>query len=68
MASGQHKTKFRVDHLGKHAAGPHPQIGRFDLKNYLNEAEITNLNEIVTMCLDHAERRARRGSILDMQD
>ena len=30
-------------------------------KNYLNETEMRNLNEIVTMYLDYAERQARRG-------
>ena len=34
----------------------------------LNEAEITNLNEIVTMYLDYAERQTRRGNIMYMQD
>ena len=28
-------------------------------KNYLNETEMRNLNEIVTMYLDYAERQAR---------
>ena len=37
-------------------------------KNYLNEAEMINLNEIVTMYLDYAERQARRGNIRYMQD
>ena len=37
-------------------------------KNYLNEAEMINLNEIVTMYLDYAERQARRGNIMYMQD
>lgn len=37
-------------------------------KNYLNEAEISNLNEIVTMYLDYAERQARRGNIMYMKD
>ena len=30
-------------------------------KNYLNETEMRNLNEIVTMYLDYAELQARRG-------
>ena len=29
---------------------------------------MTNLNEIVTMYLDYAERQARRGNIMYMQD
>ena len=37
-------------------------------KNYLNETEISNLNEIVTMYLDYAERQARRGNIMYMRD
>lgn len=37
-------------------------------KNYLNKQEITNLNEIVTMYLDYAERQARRGIIMYMVD
>ena len=37
-------------------------------KNYLNEEEIINLNEIVTMYLDYAERQARRGNIMYMKD
>ncbi len=37
-------------------------------KNYLDETEMGNLNEIVTMYLDYAERQARRGNIMYMQD
>lgn len=37
-------------------------------KNYLNETEMSNLNEIVTMYLDYAERQARRGNIMYMRD
>lgn len=37
-------------------------------KNYLNEEEIKNLNEIVTMFLDYAERQARRQQVLYMKD
>lgn len=33
-------------------------------KNYLNETEMRNLNEIVTMYLDYAERQARRGNVM----
>ena len=50
---------------------PQGRIRRADVyiaKNYLNEAEMTNLNEIVTMYLDYAERQARRGNIMYMQD
>ena len=37
-------------------------------KNYLDETEMRNLNEIVTMYLDYAERQARRGNIMYMRD
>lgn len=37
-------------------------------KNYLSESEMANLNEIVTMYLDYAERQARRGNIMYMKD
>ena len=37
-------------------------------KNYLNEEEIANLNEIVTMYLDYVERQAKRGNIMYMAD
>ena len=35
---------------------------------HLNEAEMANLNEIVTMYLAFAERQARRGNIMYMAD
>ncbi len=50
---------------------PDGEIRKTDVvvaKNYLNEAEISNLNEIVTMYLDYAERQARRGNIMYMND
>lgn len=37
-------------------------------KNYLQENEIKELNEIVTMYLDYAERQARRGIVMYMKD
>ena len=37
-------------------------------KNYLNETEMRNLNEIVTMYLDYAERQARRGNVMYRAD
>ena len=49
---------------------PHGAIRKPDVsiaKNYLNEEEIKNLNEIVTMFLDYAERQARRRQIMYMQ-
>lgn len=50
---------------------PQGRIRKSDVsiaKNYLNEEEMRNLNEIVTMYLDYAERQARRGNIMYMQD
>lgn len=50
---------------------PEGRIRKSDVsiaKNYLNESEMGNLNEIVTMYLDYAERQARRGNIMYMQD
>ena len=38
------------------------------VKNYLNETEMNNLNEIVSMYLDYAERQARRGNVMYMRD
>ncbi|MDD3253375.1 MAG: virulence RhuM family protein [Lachnospiraceae bacterium] len=37
-------------------------------KNYLDEKEIKNLNEIVSMYLDYAERQANRGIVMYMKD
>ncbi|MBN2640349.1 MAG: virulence RhuM family protein [Victivallales bacterium] len=37
-------------------------------KNYLKEEEITELNRIVTMCLDYAEDQARRRKQIFLQD
>ena len=50
---------------------PQGRIRKSDVtvaKNYLNENEMSDLNEIVTMYLDYAERQARRGNIMYMQD
>lgn len=50
---------------------PNGRIRKSDVsiaKNYLNETEMSDLNEIVTMYLDYAERQARRGNIMYMQD
>ena len=50
---------------------PQGRIRKSDVsiaKNYLNEAEMSNLNGIVTMYLDYAERQARRGNIMYMKD
>lgn len=37
-------------------------------KNYLSQEEMQNLNEIVTMYLDYAERQAKRGQVMYMND
>ncbi len=37
-------------------------------KNYLSQEEIKDLNEIVTMYLDYAERQAKRGQVMYMKD
>lgn len=50
---------------------PNGKIRQSDVtvaKNYLDESEIKNLNEIVSMYLDYAERQARRGNIMYMRD
>lgn len=50
---------------------PNGRIRKADVtvaKNYLDETEMKNLNEIVSMYLDYAERQARRGNIMYMQD
>ena len=38
------------------------------VKNYLSQDEIKNLNEIVTMYLDYAERQAKRGQVMYLKD
>lgn len=51
--------------------GPDGAIRKSDVsvaKNYLDEKEIKNLNEIVTMYLDYAERQANRGVVMYMKD
>ena len=51
--------------------GPKGKIRKPDVsiaKNYLDEKEMQNLNDIVTMYLDYAERQARRGNIMYMSD
>ena len=67
------KADHTKDHMGlttwKNA--PKGRIRKSDVtvaKNYLNETEIRNLNEIVTMYLDYAERQARRGNVMYMAD
>lgn len=40
----------------------------FVVKNYLNETEMDNLNRIVSMYLDYAERQAKKGQVMYMKD
>ena len=50
---------------------PKSRIRKSDVtvaKNDLNETKMRNLNEIVTMYLDYAERQARRGNVMYMAD
>ena len=35
-------------------------------KNYLSQEEITELNNLVSMCLDYAERQVKLGKIISM--
>jgi len=37
-------------------------------KNYLNEMEMDDLNRIVSMYLDYAERQAKKGQVMYMRD
>lgn len=37
-------------------------------KNYLNEMEVDDLNRIVSMYLDYAERQAKKGQVMYMRD
>ena len=37
-------------------------------KNYLNEMEMDDLNRIVSMYLDYAERQAKKGQVMYMKD
>lgn len=50
---------------------PAGEIRRPDVsiaKNYLDKEELQNLNEIVTMFLDYAERQARKMQVMYMED
>ena len=67
----------RADHTKEHMGltswrnAPDGKIVKADVsiaKNYLSKDEMQELNEIVTMYLDYAERQARRGNIMYMQD
>lgn len=37
-------------------------------KNYLNEMEMDDLNRIVSMYLDYAERQAKKGQVMYTRD
>ena len=67
----------RADHTKEHMGltswcnAPDGKIVKADVsiaKNYLSKGEIQELNEIVTMYLDYAERQARRGNVMYMAD
>ena len=50
---------------------PHGMIRKPDVsiaKNYLNETEMDDLNRIVSMYLDYAERQAKKGQVMYMKD
>ena len=65
----QHQAQHGADHMEKRPQRPHPPNRMSTVaKNYLNETEMRNLNEIVTMYLDYAERQARRGNVMYMAD
>ena len=67
----------RADHKKEHMGlttwknAPGGKIVKADVgiaKNYLSKAEIKELNQIVTMYLDYAERQARRRIPMTMED
>lgn len=67
----------RADHKKEHMGlttwknAPGGKIVKADVgiaKNYLSKVEITELNQIVTMYLDYAERQARRRIPMTMED
>ncbi len=68
-----HRADSKKPHMGltswKNA--PDGRIRKADVsiaKNYLSQEEIENLNSIVTMYLDYAERQAKRGVVMYMKD
>ena len=68
-----HRADSQKPHMGltswKNA--PDGRIRKADVsvaKNYLSGEEIENLNSIVTMYLDYAERQAKRGVVMYMKD
>ncbi len=68
-----HRADSKKPHMGltswKNA--PDGRIRKADVsvaKNYLSKEEIENLNSIVTLYLDYAERQAKRGVVMYMKD
>lgn len=57
-------------HMGMtHFRGDVPSLAEADVaKNYLTAAELTDMNQLVTMFLDHAEMRARRHQDMTLAD
>ena len=67
----------RADHTKKHMGlttwnnAPDGKIFKSDIivaKNYLDEEELSELNNIVNMYLDYAENQARRHKLMSMED
>lgn len=67
----------RADHTKKHMGlttwnnAPDGKILKSDIivaKNYLDEGELSELNNIVNMYLDYAENQARRHKLMSMED
>ncbi|WP_283390284.1 virulence RhuM family protein [Methanobrevibacter woesei] len=67
----------RADHTKKHMGlttwnnAPDGKILKSDIivaKNYLDEEELSELNNIVNMYLDYAENQARRHKLMSMED
>lgn len=67
----------RADHTKKHMGlttwnnAPDGKILKSDIlvaKNYLDEDELSELNNIVNMYLDYAENQARRHKLMSMED
>ena len=69
MQRADHTKDHMVLTLWKNA--PNGKIVKADVsvaKNYLQQDELQELNEIVTMYLDYATRQARRHIPMTMQD
>lgn len=57
-------------HMGMtHFRGDVPSLAETDVaKNYLSAAELTDMNQLVTMFLDYAEMRAKRHQDMTLAD